>query len=317
MFRTGDPRALRQGFTLVELLVVIAIIGILVALLLPAVQAAREAGRRSSCLNNLKQIGLAMHNHHDTLKSLPYGQFGGYANNGSLPVPPAPSAKSCYTWPVNLMPYSEQAPQYDSLVAYLKANDQYACFSPMAVNKFPQYMCPSDSQAGWVGSEGFHGSYLACNGSTVNWDGGGLPQSGGSANTGAILVNKANKLASLTDGTSNTLLASETLLWDNGDDRRGRMYNSYQGETLFSTLYSPNTTASDYQYSCGNSLPAKQPCVGVGGGANSVNSARSNHPGGVCAALCDGSIRFVSQTVTLTVWQQLGTRSGGEPAGEY
>ncbi len=310
-------RRTRGGFTLVELLVVIAIIGILVALLLPAVQAAREAGRRSSCLNNLKQIGLGMHNHNDTYKALPYGQFGGYINNGNVPVPPAPSPKSCYTWPINLMPFVEQQPQYDTLVAWLKANDNYACFAPMARNKFPQYMCPSDANGGWVGSEGFHGNYLACNGSTVNWDGGALPVSGGTANTGVILVNKANKLASITDGTSNTLLASETLLWETGDDRRGRYYNSYQGESLMSTLYAPNTTANDVQYSCGTGLPLKQPCVAVSAGANSINSARSNHPGGVCVALADGSIRFVSQTVNLITWQQLGTRAGGEPSGDY
>src|SRR5262245_6386293 len=106
----SSPRP--AGFTLVELLVVIAIIGVLVALLLPAVQAAREAARRSQCSNNLKQIGLAMHNHHDTLLAFPYGQFGGYANNSSLPSPPAFTTKSSVTWPILILPYAEQVPLY-------------------------------------------------------------------------------------------------------------------------------------------------------------------------------------------------------------
>jgi prepilin-type N-terminal cleavage/methylation domain-containing protein/prepilin-type processing-associated H-X9-DG protein len=309
----SSPRS--AGFTLVELLVVIAIIGVLVALLLPAVQAAREAARRSQCINNLKQVGLAMHNHHDTLGSFPYGQFGGYANNGSLPVPPAFSAKSCVTWPILIMPYAEQMPLYDKIKTYLETNPTIPAYNAAApnTNKIPMYQCPSDPNMGKVGTEGFQGNYLACNGNTVNWDGSAtLPQAGGTANTGAILVGTRQSMGAITDGTSNTLLASETLMWKLGDDRRGRMFNSYQGETLFSTLRVPMSTSADAQFSCGTSLPAHLPCTAVGGSANSINSARSQHPAGVNALLCDGSVRFVPKTIDQVVWSVMGTRAGGE-----
>lgn len=305
----------RTGFTLVELLVVIAIIGVLVALLLPAVQAAREASRRSKCSNNLKQIGLAMHNHHDTIGVFPFGQFGGYANNGSLPVPPAPTTKSCITWPILILPYAEQQPLYDTITNYLINNPSLTGYTATTVNqtKIAFYMCPTDQNSGKVVSEGFHGNYLACNGNTVNWDGtANLPQTGGIQNTGPILVGVRQAMSSITDGTSNTLLASETLVWKTGDDRRGRMFNSYQGETLFSTLRVPMSASADAQFSCGTSLPTHLPCTAVGSSANSINSARSQHPAGVNALMCDGSVRFVTRSVDSVAWSVMGTRDGGE-----
>ncbi|WP_425617333.1 DUF1559 domain-containing protein [Anatilimnocola sp. NA78] len=308
----------RSGFTLVELLVVIAIIGVLVALLLPAVQAAREAARRSQCSNNLKQIGLAMHNHHDTLLVFPYGQFGGYANNSALPVPPAITARACITWPVVILPYAEQANMYEKVTTYLTTNavNAYTAGVPNQ-NKIPMYMCPTDPGMGKVVGEGFHGNYLACNGNTLNWDNTAtLPKAGGLANTGTILVGERQSMAALTDGTSNTLLCSETLLWKTGDDRRGRLFNSYQGETLFSTLRAPMSASADAQYSCGTSLPAFMPCTAVAGNANSINSARALHPAGVMCLLADGSVRLFSKTVDLVTWSAMGTRAGGEVTSE-
>jgi prepilin-type processing-associated H-X9-DG protein len=90
------------------------------------------------------------------------------------------------------------------------------------------------------------------------------------------------------------------------------MYNTYQGETFFSTLYLPNTANADAQFSCGAGLPTYMPCSAIGGGANSINSARSLHTGGVNVALCDGSTRFISNNVDPTVWSAMGTRAGGE-----
>jgi prepilin-type N-terminal cleavage/methylation domain-containing protein len=306
----------RSGFTLVELLVVIAIIGVLVALLLPAVQAAREASRRSKCSNNLKQIGLAMHNHHDTVGAFPYGQFGGYANNSSLPSPPALTTRSSITWPIMILPFAEQQPLYEKLAAWFAANPTVQAYNAANTNnqnKIAVYMCPSDPNTGKVVGEGFHGNYLACNGNTLNWDGSAnLPQSGGTQNTGPILVGVRQAMSAITDGTSNTVLASESLVWKTGDDRRGRLYNSYQGETLFSTLRPPMSASADAQYSCGTSLPSHLPCTAVGGGANSINSARSQHPAGVNAVLCDGSVRFITKSIDATVWSVMGTRAGGE-----
>jgi prepilin-type N-terminal cleavage/methylation domain-containing protein len=312
-----SARTRRVGFTLIELLVVIAIIAILIALLVPAVQKVRDAAARTQCINNLKQIALGIHGFHDVNRRFPFGQFGQYAQNGGLPIPPAPSGGGCLAWPVSIMPYMDQAPAYALVITYLTTTGGQAYNMPAAQkdNVFAVYMCPSDPVQGHIVPEGFHTNYLACNGSTLFWDNTAtLPRVGKFANTGAILTGAQNTMVGITDGTSNTLLVSETMQWLSGDDRRGRLFNTYQGETFFSTLQLPNTTVADAQYSCGTGLPAWQPCVAVGGGANSINSARSFHNGkaGVNAALCDGTVRWISNSIALGTWQALGTRSGNE-----
>jgi prepilin-type N-terminal cleavage/methylation domain-containing protein/prepilin-type processing-associated H-X9-DG protein len=314
----------RSAFTLIELLVVIAIIGVLIALLLPAVQAAREAARRSQCTNNLKQIGLGFHNHHDTYNYFPYGQMQQFAQNSGMPVPPAFGSGNCVAWPVHLLPFVEQTALYETIKAYALANPGTQAYSyPATVNQniVAVYMCPSDPNGPKKkpdsNNEGFHTNYLACNGNTLFWNTSGAPTPPRDAkklSTGIALVSATQvRFADITDGTSNTLLASETLLWNPGDDRRGRIFNTYQGETFFSTLYVPNTPVADAQYSCGTSLPPEMPCTAVGGGANSINSARSAHSGGgVNAAMCDGSVRYVTGQVDPVTWSGLGTRRGRE-----
>jgi type II secretory pathway pseudopilin PulG len=303
------------------LLVVIAIIGILIGLLLPAVQKVREAAARTKCTNNLKQIGLAVHNYHDVNSKFPYGQYGGFANNSSLPVPPAPSPHAAITWPIALLPFVEQGNAYTTIVAYFVANPGTASYSASTINQqpFAVYVCPSDPNAGIAHTgtnEGFQGSYVGCNGNTLYWNGSSLPQSGGLNDTGVILAGAQINISQIMDGTSNTLLASETMQWLQGDDRRGRLFNSYQGETFFSTLNTPNTSSQDFQYSCGSSLPTWMPCSPVSSSANSINSARSYHAGmgGVNAALCDGSVRFVTNSIDPIAWSAAGTRAMGETA---
>jgi prepilin-type N-terminal cleavage/methylation domain-containing protein/prepilin-type processing-associated H-X9-DG protein len=309
------PRLPRRGFTLIELLVVIAIIAVLIGLLLPAVQKVREAAARSKCQNNLKQLALGMHGYHDAALTFPYGQYGSYAQNTGLPVPPAITAGSSFSWPVSIMPNIEQDNQFNAIVNWCKASPSSPTFQapPVSNTVVPTYTCPSDPNAGVLHqtNEGFQTNYVACNGNTLFWDGSTLlPQAGGRANTGVILTGAQLKITDIKDGTSNTLLLSETLEWTLGDDRRGRMYNAYQGETYFSTLYLPNTANPDAQFSCGAGLPTYMPCKSLGGGANSINSARSLHTGGVNVALCDGSTRFISNNVDPTVWSAMGTRAG-------
>jgi prepilin-type processing-associated H-X9-DG protein len=290
----------------------------LIALLVPAVQKVRDAAARTQCLNNMKQIALAFHGYHDATKKLPYGQFGTYAQNTGLPVPPAVNTNSSFSWCVSVLPYLDQGPAWTNVVStWTAGNPNGWTATGINQNIYAVYMCPADGAAGLVHgtNEGFQTNYLACNGSTLNWDGSAnLPQAGKLNNTGPILVGAQLPIVAITDGTSNTLLLSETIQWQPGDDRKGRMWNTYQGETLFSTLYLPNTTNADAQFSCGNNVPAWMPCTAVGGGANSILSARSYHNGkaGVNAAFCDGTVRWIPNNISATSWSAMGTRTNGD-----
>jgi prepilin-type N-terminal cleavage/methylation domain-containing protein/prepilin-type processing-associated H-X9-DG protein len=300
----------RNAFTLVELLVVIAIIGILVALLLPAVQMAREAGRRASCNNNLKQIGLAMQNYHASFNAFPV------ARN---PYPLVHSSLS------RLLPFCEQA-NVQNLIDYklpLSAPANVLA-SQQAISIF---ICPSDGASGRVPTLIDAGSnYVANNGSgTVGY---GLIASGDGVFT------QANQgFRSLTDGSSNTAAFSESLLGlgtatgqnprlevleipGGGDTtpaacasasgvwsgkRGGKWIDGHFGNTLYNHFYTPNPT----QWDCGNGSHNK-----------GLSTARSYHPGGVCILFCDGSVRFAMNAVDLNVWRAASTRSGGEIAGD-
>ena len=312
----------RSAFTLIELLVVIAIIAVLIALLLPAVQKAREAANRAQCINNLKQIGIAVHAYHDAQQGFPYGSYSGYCDN-LLPVPPAPSHYARVSWEFFILPYLEQSSLVANAMAWMAGNTGSNSWQyPQANTKLRAYICPSDPNGGRVftnppntAASGMMSSYVGCNGNTVFWDGTtALPQTGGTSAKGVILAGAHIRIADITDGTSSTLLASETFGWAaNGYDNRGDMWSFYQGETLFSTKYTPNTASADAIYSCGASgMPSYMPCTALGTSANAIISARSMHSGGVNALLCDGSVRFISNNVDPTLWSGMGTRGSGE-----
>ena len=171
-------------------------------------------------------------------------------------------------------------------------------------------------------SEGPSSSYVGNAGSTVFGQ-----QNGGTNLNGVIYPTSATRINSITDGTSNTLLASEIIIGlDAGatdqyaaGDRRGRIWNAFSGEQLFSTALPPNTSSPDYAFGCNQNFPAA-PCVAAGviaaGATTTYNqSARSYHPGGVNALLCDGSVVFVSNNVSTAVWLAAGSRNGNETVG--
>lgn len=290
----------RRGFTLIELLVVIAIIAILIALLLPAVQQAREAARRTQCKNNLKQIGLALHNYHDTVLVFPMGQTQ-YSGGGAYRIG--------YFQP--LFPYMDQASLFNLLAAWMVANptNQVYNFVPQNATVIPGGMCPSDPANPRTGDEGFHVNYLPCSGST---DQSGTFSSIPSSANGVMYAVSSTRIRDLTDGTSNTIMAGEIILSPDKTDRRGRIYNAYDGNVLVSTLYPPNTPVGDKELACTSGTYT--PCNGAG---NNILSFRSMHVGGAHVVMGDGAVRFVSNNISNVIFNALGTRAGGETIGDF
>jgi prepilin-type N-terminal cleavage/methylation domain-containing protein/prepilin-type processing-associated H-X9-DG protein len=316
-------REVQRGFTLVELLVVIAIIGILVALLLPAVQAAREAARRSQCSNNLKQIALAMHNHHDTTKTFPAG-MGPYG--------------CCWgTWQVLVLGFIEQGTvlsRYenwggnDAVYGDGPAPQSGGTFpryasAPNSTNvtgrRYPAFTCPSDIPnapiapitnhnyaANWGNT---HYGQTTYPGTSVNFLGAPFGQAK-SIDPGKRTHGQS--MASILDGTSNTMMVAE-VLQGQGSDLRGF---TWWGDAAGFTAYeSPNTSVPDRIYTasyCNNQPVQKLPCAVSDTNNPTRFSSRSRHPGGVQAALCDGSVRFVANSVNLPVWRAMSTSQGGE-----
>jgi len=294
---------MRRGFTLVELLVVIAIIGVLVALLLPAVQAAREAARRTSCQNNLKQLGLAMHNYHDTYRSFPYGHINSAASSTDVNV-------SGLGWLKATLPYIEQ----DNLNSQWNYTQTYHSGTNLALirTKISAFLCPSDPAIStWNSVPNYN---YACNYGNTNI-------ARATVNSVAFQrspfehMGQVYSMASITDGTSNTLMMAEVRQGQVSGDLRGlTWYGSHSG---FMTHYSPNTNSPDLLSSgfCKNTEMAPQgmPCAG----GTHIFSARSRHPGGVLATLCDASVRFVPETVDLATWRNLGGMADGTVLGPF
>jgi prepilin-type N-terminal cleavage/methylation domain-containing protein/prepilin-type processing-associated H-X9-DG protein len=315
----------RSAFTLIELLVVIAIIAVLIALLLPAVQAAREAARRAQCVNNLKQVGIALHNYHDVQGTFPLDRHastnGVYFNDSAF---------------LKLLPYMEQVPVYSSFNINLPETD--LSNSTGTATSVASLLCPSDTTdrlpAGWAGT-----NYAVSEGTYFPWVWGTLDinnyNTSFSAPNGPFFQDLSFSVAAMTDGTSNTAACSERVIGDfNNALSSPKTDNfsygaspagfddaiagclalnitnlSYQGLSQDGAPWSwSRNCETQYRHA---TPPNSRSCM-YPANLRILLSANSNHPGGVNVTLCDGSVRFIKDTVNLSTWRALGTRNGGE-----
>jgi type II secretory pathway pseudopilin PulG len=311
----------------VELLVVIAIIGILIALLLPAVQAAREAARRSQCSNNLKQIGLALHNYHDSNKAFPVGAW-------SFP-PPVYGFPQWWYFLHAILPQMEQGNMYQLYMNYEQSSWTGVMpwtgseqTWPVALNGafVPAYLCPSDGMGGqWmvVDANGpvemFKSNYLGFFPGLTEQDVFNDVQGPVNMYVRTVFgMNRATTFANMVDGSSNTLLIGECLTGTSVNSNRGEPdTNRAMCQFIFVGL-SPNSIAPDvsidYPSFCqaADNLPQlNMPCIGIWSSADTAAS-RSRHPGGVQGLLGDGSVHFFSNTIdVLNVWRPLAFMADG------
>ncbi|MES2790733.1 MAG: DUF1559 domain-containing protein [Planctomycetota bacterium] len=319
---------LRRGFTLIELLVVIAIIAVLIALLLPAVQQAREAARRSQCKNNLKQVGLALHNYHDTFNTLPIGCRAG------LP-PPAPSPGYGQSWWVAVLPYIDQAPLYN-LWNHSAVNAGYTDQLPLVDGKkIPVALCPSSPMPQTI-SPGANGGSAAPGVAHYTGIAGAYPDPSGAAaivtdyqdgmhTTGGVLFfNSKISFRDITDGTSNTMFVGEQsdFLIDPTGTKVVNISSGPHGMWMGTASASErpfNTTTVRFTpgYKISENAGANCPNTGVCGNMGSNNPIQSAHVGGAHILLGDGGVRFVSANINLNNFLYLASRADGKVIGEF
>lgn len=316
----------RRAFTLVELLVVIAIIGVLVGLLLPAVQAARESARRMSCQNNLKQLGLCLQNYESSRKKLP--SFGDYQTHG---------ATVYWSVQARLLPYAEQTTVYN-LIDFSKPIAQQP---QVAKLRIPFLLCPSEiNDKERPDGPTFIHYPLNYAMNIGEWHIMQPPQGKG---TGVFVVNQETKMAGIVDGTSNTLGMSEVKAFtpylrdggiptsDTAAPARPEDVGSFGGEFKVDSGHTEWVDARAHQTGFTTTFPPNRKCPYTVNGVlydidfNSMREGRSTtlptyavitsrsyHVGGVNTLWMDGSVRYTSNSIAAEVWRAVGTRSGGE-----
>jgi prepilin-type N-terminal cleavage/methylation domain-containing protein/prepilin-type processing-associated H-X9-DG protein len=319
------PSPSRRGFTLIELLVVIAIIGILIALLLPAVQSAREAARRIQCTNQIKQIALSMHNYQTSLKAFPFGSILGPGS--TIRSQPGPDNRwyDDFTWQSQIGAYLEQQAWFNSFNFKNSASHE-SNLTARALH-VAVFGCPSD---GLVDNEkGAANWHRVRSNYVVNWGNTGYAQkdqTGVTFGQAPFTFKRCVKFSEISDGLSNTLMISEALT------PKGTGWEGPLGETIIATggqtfdaWVTPNSPVADVVNRKCPTKPAPRArnlCtvspgdIGTAVDITAHTAARSNHQGGVNAAHCDGSVRFYSDSVDLFTWRALSTARGYETVSQ-
>jgi prepilin-type N-terminal cleavage/methylation domain-containing protein len=342
----SQVRASRRGFTLIELLVVIAIIAVLVGLLLPAVQSAREAARRSQCKNNLKQIGLALHNYHDSHRVLPKANFM-VASDTSVTPTAFSTANSFHwegrSWLFMLFPNLDQSSLFKKIPPILPWD--HSAYTAIRRIRVPGLMCPSDRA--YPGADSGNCNYHASTGPQLGW------LNNATSNVGIFNVNYSVRFSDIKDGTSSTICAAEGLIGDNNNS----VYDiadyvrsvPLPGTWTNATVSPPASEVLAYGQACASGIsdhrstggrdwlpgtiatnifntiappnwiyPSCSECATCGySDDRGVYPSRSYHVGGTHHLMGDGAVRFMANNIDLSLYQKLGTRASKEPVANF
>ncbi|MEO6810226.1 MAG: DUF1559 domain-containing protein [Isosphaeraceae bacterium] len=307
-----------RGFTLIELLVVIAIIGVLISLLLPAVQAAREAARRAQCLNNLKQIGIALHNYHDAVGAFPPGYCSNWKRDGSDPSTAEDDLGQGWAWGSMILAHLEQPALFNAINFSLTMT--FADNATAQLTRVNSYLCPSDTTRPTVpvrNEDNTQTVYTVGTGNYVGMYGLGEVGNAPGGGNGLFFRNSRISFADITDGASQTFAI--------GERSHNLSFVTWTGRAIGGWLYKTSTVeggTDSFHTAPEESFTMVLGPVGLEDGPRTPNHREahvedywSRHSGGVNFLYGDGSVKFLKDGINPLVYRALATRAGGEVVG--